>query len=89
MRDFFKEDEYCIKPEYYEHYKKLYLSPESLSAIDCWIQTLKSPHISHSFQSSSPDVSISMLDKFLLLESQDLKLASLLTCRLHFFLTEY
>ena len=36
----FKEDEYCIKPEYYEHYKKLYLSPKSLSAIDCWIQTL-------------------------------------------------
>ena len=36
----FKEDEYCVKPEYYEYYKKLYLSPKSLSAIDCWMQTL-------------------------------------------------
>lgn len=35
----FKE-EYRIKPEYYEYYKNLYLNPNALSVIDCWMQTL-------------------------------------------------
>lgn len=35
----FKE-EYRVKPEYYEYYKKLYLNPKAPSAIDCWTQTL-------------------------------------------------
>lgn len=35
----FKE-EYRVKPEYYEYYKNLYLSPNAPSAIDCWMQTL-------------------------------------------------
>lgn len=35
-----KEDEYCIKPEYYEYYKNLYLSPEAPSIYNCWLKTL-------------------------------------------------
>jgi len=35
-----KKDEYYVNPEYYEYYKNLYLAPKSLSAIDCWMQTL-------------------------------------------------
>ena len=35
----FKE-EYRVKPEYYEYYKKLYMSTNAPSAIDCWVQTL-------------------------------------------------
>lgn len=33
-------EEYRVKPEYYEYYKKLYLNPKAPSAIDCWTQTL-------------------------------------------------
>ena len=36
----FKEEEYRVKPEYYEYYKNLYMKPSALSAIDCWMQTL-------------------------------------------------
>lgn len=36
----FKEDEYRVKPEYYEYYKDLYMKPAAPSAIDCWMQTL-------------------------------------------------
>lgn len=35
-----KEDEYRIKPEYYEYYKNLYLSPEAPSIYNCWLKTL-------------------------------------------------
>ena len=36
----FKEEEYRVKPEYYEYYKNLYMKPAAPSAIDCWMQTL-------------------------------------------------
>ena len=36
----FKEEEYRVKPEYYDYYKNLYMKPTAPSAIDCWIQTL-------------------------------------------------
>ena len=36
----FKEEEYRVKPEYYDYYKNLYMQPTAPSAIDCWMQTL-------------------------------------------------
>lgn len=36
----FKEEEYRVKPEYYDYYKNLYMKPTAPSAIDCWMQTL-------------------------------------------------
>jgi len=36
----FKEEEYRVKPEYYEYYKNLYMKPAAPSAIDCWMKTL-------------------------------------------------
>ena len=36
----FKEEEYRVKPEYYEYYKVLYMKTSAPSVIDCWMQTL-------------------------------------------------
>ena len=36
----FKEEDYRVKPEYYDYYKNLYMQPTAPSAIDCWMQTL-------------------------------------------------
>ena len=35
----FKEEDYRVKPEYYDYYKNLYMQPTAPSAIDCWMQT--------------------------------------------------